>query len=51
MIKNIPQNIKNEMEPQTNLFSTKLNQEYRIIFSRIDITMIIHYISKHYGDH
>ena len=51
MIKNIPKNITDQMEPNTNLFSTKLNKEYRIIFSRIDKIMIIHYISKHYGEH
>lgn len=51
MIKNIPKNITDQMELNTNLFSTKLNKEYRIIFSRIDKIMIIHYISKHYGEH
>ena len=49
MIKKIPNVVLPEKE--TVLNSTKLDQKYRIIFSRNEKIMVIHYISNHYGDH
>ena len=50
MRKDMPKSISQSILPETSLFSTRLNQEYRIIFSRENNIMMIHWISKHYGD-